>query len=290
MAARRALQRLRDDAWGTCLSVVVIAGAITLPLLLVSLVESARQAASRLATDPVANVYLKAGADEAAGRALEKLLRGQPGVATVRFVSREQALLDLRKVGHLSELLAALDTNPLPHALVLRLENREPSELAALKGFLASQPAVEDVSMDFEWAERIRRASVLLQSLAWAVSAALGVAVLFVIGNTTRLQILSQRDEIQVCRLIGASQAYVRRPLLYHGAIQGTLAGLLAGGITLAVMRSIAAEVRQLTASYGGFEMIQPDLPALIAVSALAGIMGWLGAWVSAARHLRATD
>jgi cell division transport system permease protein len=289
-AARRAMRRLARDPWGTVMSVVVIASAVALPLFLLTLVESAANAASRMAADPVANVYFKAGADEAAARALEKTLRSRPGIKSVRFIAKDQALADMRRVGHLADLMASLETNPLPHTLTLQLENRDAQEMAALKTFLAAQPAVEDVAMDFEWADKIRRASALLERLALGVSLLLGVAILFVIGNTTRLQILSQRDEIEVCRLIGASRGYVRRPLLYQGALQGALAGLVAGLATFGASRWMAGEVRQLTASYGGWEMTTLSIEALAAAVVLTAILGWLGAWVSSSRHLLTVD
>jgi cell division transport system permease protein len=272
------------------MSVVVIASAVALPLFLLTLVESAANAASRMAADPVANVYFKAGADEAAARALEKTLRSRPGIKSVRFIAKDQALADMRRVGHLADLMASLETNPLPHTLTLQLENRDAQEMAALKTLLAAQPAVEDVAMDFEWADKIRRASALLERLALGVSLLLGVAILFVIGNTTRLQILSQRDEIEVCRLIGASRGYVRRPLLYQGALQGALAGLVAGLATFGASRWMAGEVRQLTASYGGWEMTTLSVEALAAAVVLTAILGWLGAWVSSGRHLLTVD
>lgn len=289
-AARRALRRMGQDPWGTLLSVVVIACAVALPLFLVTLVESAQSASAKLAADPVANVYFKPAADEAVARALEKSLRARPGIKSVRFIARDQALVEMRRVGHLADLLAGLETNPLPHTLALQLENREAQEMAALKSFLAAQSAVEDVAMDFEWAEKISRASSLLSRLALGVSILLGLAVLFVIGNTTRLQVLSQRDEIEVCRLIGASRGYVRRPLLYQGALQGAIAGLLAAGATFAASRWIAAEVRLLTHNYGGWEMASLSLGVmLLAVVTTAGL-GWVGAWVSSAKHLQAVS
>ncbi|MBL8515011.1 MAG: FtsX-like permease family protein [Betaproteobacteria bacterium] len=285
-AARRALGRLRADAFGTVLSVVVIAGAIALPLFLAAVVDSARAAAKRLAADPVANVYLKPGADDVAARTLEKALKGRPGIRAVRVILRDDALAEMRRIGYLKDLLDGLEGNPLPHALALQLENREATELAALKTFLLSQPAVEEVAVDFEWADRIRRASGFLEKLAWLLALVLGVAVLFVIGNTTRLQILTQRDEIAVCRLIGASHAYVRRPLLYQGAIQGVLAGLLAAAVASAAFGWLSAQIRDLTASYGGFDLT-PMTPEMLGIAvALAGVLGWLGAGVATGRHL----
>lgn len=289
-AAKRAFRRLARDAWGTALSIVVIACAVALPLFLVMLVDGAQVASRRLAADPVANVYLKPGADEVAARALEKTLRARPGIKSVRFIARDQALAEMRKIHHLADLLDGLESNPLPHALTLQLESRETEQMVALKAFLKAQSAVEDVAMEFEWADKIRKASLLLERMALGLSLVLGVAVLFVIGNTTRLQILSQRDEIDVCRLIGASKGYVRRPLLYQGAVQGALAGALAGAMTFLAARWLATEVRELTASYGGWEMAPFNIDWLLWAVAIVALLGWVGAWVSSTQHLRQFD
>lgn len=286
-AARRAAKRLRSDLFGATLSILVIACAVALPLFLMTLVESAKSASRRLDADPVANVYFKTNADESAARTLEKVLRTRAGIKSVRFIPRDLALTEMRGIHHLADLLNGLESNPLPHALALRLESREAPELAALKDFLKAQPSVDDVAMEFEWADRIRRASLLLERMALGLSLILSLAVVFVIGNTTRLQILSQRDEIEVCRLIGATNGYVRRPLLYQGAVQGALSGLLAGAVTFWITRWIAHEVRQLTASYGGWDMASMSSDWVVTTMFATAILGWLGAWFSSTTYLK---
>jgi cell division transport system permease protein len=124
----------------------------------------------------------------------------------------------------------------------------------------------------------------------WLLAAGLGLAVVFVLGNTIRLQILTQKEEIAVCRLIGASNAYIRRPFLYQGAMQGALAGLLAVGVTIAGVQWASREIRLLTASYGGFDIAQLDAQTGWLTFALAAALGWLGAYFSASRHLAGAD
>jgi cell division transport system permease protein len=289
-AARRALARLFAEPGGTLLSVAVIAGAMALPLFLHALVSNATSAAKHLATDPTANIYFKPSADDAAVRAVEKQLKGHPAVNAVRFISRDEALAEMKNVAGMGEVFASLDSNPLPHTLAVKLATRDATELAALKSQVSSIAGVEDVAMDFEWAEKLNRAARFLDRLMWLLAAGLGLAVVFVLGNTIRLQILTQKEEIAVCRLIGASNAYIRRPFLYQGAMQGALAGLLAVGVTIAGVQWASREIRLLTASYGGFDIAQLDAQTGWLTFALAAALGWLGAYFSASRHLAGAD
>jgi cell division transport system permease protein len=286
-AAWRAWRRLRGEPVGTLLSVTVIACAIVLPLFLHVLVSNASAAAKRLATGPVANVYFKLDADEASVRAAEKALRSAPGVESVRFISRDQALNEMKRRAGMAEVLAHLESNPLPHSLALELGNREPAQLAALKARIASLAGVDDVAMDFEWAAKLHRAAQFADKLTWLLALALGLAVVFVLGNTIRLQILTQRDEIAVCRLLGATRNYIRRPFLYLGALQGALSGALGVAVTMLGVDWAAQEIRVLTESYGGFEIsgIGPGMAACAVLVATA--LGWMGGYVSVSRHLR---
>lgn len=286
-ALRRALQRIALEPGGTAMSVLVIACAIAMPLFLFAIVANTSAAARRLATDPTANVYFAIDASEADARVAEKAARAHPAVESMRFVPREQALEEMKRLPNMASLLNGIEGNPLPHALALRLRERDAAALADLRERLVALPKVEEVAMDVEWAEKIRRAAGFAEKLTAVLAAVLALAVIFVIANTVRLQILARRDEIEVCRLIGATRAYIRRPFLYLGALQGAVAGLVAVLATWAATRWAAGEVRALTASYGGFEVsyLSPEMG--LAVASLAALLGWLGAVISAERHLR---
>ena len=287
-ACKRAMLRLLAQPAGTMLSVLVIGIAITLPLGLYTVFTNVSAAASRVNTNPNVNVYLALNATEPEARDLEKRLRAMANVHSVRFISREAALQQMKKVANLSDLLASLESNPLPHALSIQPKSGESEALAALRKDVAALPKVEHVVMDFEWAQKLKRFATFAERLVMLLGSVLALAVVFVTGNTIRLQILTQKDEIEVSQLIGATRRFIRRPFLYFGAFQGFLAGLVA---VVAVMGFIAwagAEVRALTASYGSeFGLQSPSFEHVIGVVMASAVLGWLGAFLSVWLYLR---
>jgi cell division transport system permease protein len=287
-ACERALKRLISHPAGTLLSVMVIGIAITLPLGLYALFTNVTAAAGRVNTDPNVNVYLALSATEAEARDLEKRLRSHASVRRVRFISRDVALAEMKRVANLADLLGSLEANPLPHALSIQPKSSDPATLADMRREISSMPKVEHVVMDFEWAQKLKRFASFAERLMLLLGSVLALAVVFVTGNTIRLQILTQKDEIEVSQLIGATNRFIRRPFLYFGAFQGLLAGLVAVGAVTGFIAWAGAEVQALTASYGSeFALQSPSLTQAISVMGMSATMGWLGAFLSVWLYLR---
>lgn len=287
-ACERAFVRFRFQPVGTLLSVMVIGIAITLPLGLYLLFANITAAASRVNTDPNVNIYLALNATEADARELEKRLKQIGGISQVKFVSREAALTEMKRVANLADLLTGLESNPLPHAFSLRPASSSPDALAALRKDIAALPKVEHVVMDFEWAQKLKRFATFAERLVMLLGIVLASAVVFVTGNTIRLQILTQKDEIEVSQLIGATRRFIRRPFLYFGAVQGLLAGLVAVAVVTAIGAWAGNEVQALMTSYGSEFALQLHSAAQAAgVVALSALLGWLGAFLSVSLYLR---
>lgn len=287
-ACERALKRLLSHPAATFLSVLVIGIAIALPLGLHTLFTNVSAAASRVNTDPNVNVYLALNASEAEARDLEKRIRARANVQSVRFISREAALAEMKRTANLADLLASLDSNPLPHAYSIQPKSSEPAALAELRREISTFPKVEQIVMDFEWAQKLKRFAAFAERLLVLLGLILALAVVAVTGNTIRLQILTQKDEIEVSRLIGATRRFIRRPFLYFGAFQGLLAGSLAIGAVLGFVAWAGSEVKALTASYGSeFALLAPSMEHLFGVVLAAAAMGWLGAFLSVWLYLR---
>ena len=287
-AFERAFKRLLSHPGGTMLSVMVIGIAIALPLGLYTIFTNVTAAASRVNTDPNVNVYLALNATEVDARNLEKSVRKNPNIRSVRFISRETALANMQRIANLADLLASLDTNPLPHALSIQPTTGDPVVLAELRREISAMPKVEHVVMDFEWAQKLKRFASFAERLMTLLGLILAAAVVVVTGNTIRLQILTQKDEIEVSQLIGATRRFVRRPFLYFGALQGLLAGLVAAAAVMGFIAWAGTEVRALTASYSSeFELQSPSLGQLISVVLVSAAMGWLGAYLSVWFYLR---
>ena len=282
------LRRFSAQPLAAGASIAVLAVAITLPLLAAIALRSAGAVTSGLETDPHVNVYLALDAADDDVKRIERALRSSAAAAAVRFVPREQALEELKSTTHLAELLASLDRNPLPHAFTVRVRTTDSARIEADRAAWLKLPKVDQVVADFEWAERLAAWVRFADRLLAMVALVLAAAVTFIVGHLIRLQVVSQREEIEVSQLIGATAADVRRPFLYHGFLQGGLAGFAAAGLSAAVAAWIGAELRAVTPSYASeFKIFFLSPGEIAGVAALAAALGLAGAWWAANRELR---
>ncbi|HXN14844.1 MAG TPA: permease-like cell division protein FtsX, partial [Usitatibacter sp.] len=231
-AAGDALRRLSAQPLAGTFSILVLAMAIALPLIAAVVLRSLAAATAGLDTDAHVNVYLTLDASDEDARRIEEKLRARPEVAGVRFVPRAVALEELKATTHLADLLASLERNPLPHAFTVRMKTTDGERLGAIRAAWSQWPKVDQVVADFEWSQRLGRWVRFGNRALALVGLVLGAAVVFIIGHLIRLQVLTQKPEIELSQLIGATASDVRRPFLYHGVLQGILAG--AGAIALA--------------------------------------------------------
>jgi cell division transport system permease protein len=278
-ALRQALRRLG------LLNALVIGVALSLPAGGYAVLESLRDVAGRFALDTQVSVFLHPEARRADAEALGQALRADRRVARLRFVPREQALKELSAVQGMPEVIAALGRNPLPDAYVVTTKGEL---LEGLSADLAKLPGVAHVQADAAWARRLAALASLGRLSIWLLSALLGIGLVAVTFNTIRLQILTQREEIEVSKLIGATDAFIRRPFYYLGLLQGVAGGIVAIALVAAGLALLNREVRVLAESYGSgfrFAPLAPEDAAAIAL--FAGLLGWLGAQLSVSRHLR---
>lgn len=283
-----AFRRLAAQPLGAAFSILVLAVAITLPVLAAVALQSAGTVTATLETDPHMNVYLALDANDEDVRRVGEALRSHPEAASVKFVSRAQALEELKATTHLGELLASLDRNPLPHAFTVRVRSIDPARLAEAKGAWSKLPKVDQVVADFEWSERLGRWIRFGNRALALVAILLGAAVAFIVGHLIRLQVVSQRQEIEVSQLIGATASDVRRPFLYHGLVQGLLAGLAAVALSWAVALWVGAELRALTPSYASeLKVVFVSFLGCAVVVGGAALLGLLGAFWAVGRELR---
>lgn len=287
-AFARALKRMGRQPLGTLISILVIGIAITLPVGLYAVFANVTSAASRINTEPNVNVYLQVAAKDDDARETERKLKALTNVAEVKFITRETALAMMMRDKSVADLLTGLETNPLPHAFTLRPRATDNTALELLRKEILALPKIDAVVMDFEWAKKLKRFATFAERLVMLLGAVLAAAVVFVTGNTIRLQILTQKDEIEVSRLIGATKRFVRRPFLYFGAVQGALAGGVAVGAVVALLWWAQGEVAALTASYGAdFVLTQPDPLQMLGIVGAGALLGWLGALLSVSMYLR---
>jgi len=206
-------------------------------------------------------------------------------------VPKEEALQRIQASEGMAEIVSSLPRNPLPDAFVVEPRNTDPDALETLKKELAGWPKVAHVQLDSSWVKRFD-AFLRLGKLALALLAGLfGAGLVAVTFNTIRLQVLAQAAEIEVARMIGATDAFIRRPFYYFGALQGACGGLLAAGLVLGALQLLAGPVGELATLYGaGFALHLPGLPEIAGFAGLGAFLGWLGAQLSVSLSLRKFD
>jgi cell division transport system permease protein len=285
------IRRLAGAPLATALNLVAIGVALALPLGAWVVLENVQRVAGGLASDPQLSVFLAKDATRADAARIESLLTGASGARGHRFVPKDQALAELQRVQGLSEIAGAVGTNPLPDAFVVDLKAGDPAATERLAAELRKTPKVALVQFDAAWVRRLDAGLRLGRAALLLLAVLLGVGMIPITFNTIRQQLLTQREEIEVSRLIGATAAYIRRPLVYQGAVLGLAGGLVALGIVAAGLAGIRDEVGELAASYGSdFAVTLPPVGDLAALLAFAALLGAAGAHLSVSRYLVATN
>src|SRR5580698_4446192 len=287
------LGRLARDPFATFLTLLVIALALSLPAALKLFVTNAQAATGNFASAVDLSVYLKTEVPLAKAQQLTQAAQQRPDVAAVVLIPADKGLEDFRTYSGFGDALAALKENPLPHVLHVRPKAQASSAAAleALRNYFTAWPEVDLVQVDSEWVMRFNAILEVLRRVLVIAVALFGVGVLAVIGNTIRLEIQGRRAEIEVTKLVGGSNAFVRRPFLYTGMLYGLGGALLAWGLIALAIAVLGEPVATLARLYGSrFALRGPTQQDVAALLGGGAMLGWLGAWISAARHLRSIE
>jgi len=269
------------------LSVLVIAIALSLPVGLYLGLSQLQSFSRQLSSDPQISIFLALDADGRDADAVGQKLRSDPDVGEYRFIGRAQALSDLKRSAGLSDVLDNLQHNPLPDAFVVTARGNRPQTLERLRDEAKGWPKVAHVQVDSEWARKLDAALRLGRTAVAVLGALLAAALVAVTFNTIRLQILTRREEIEVSKLIGATNPFIRRPFLWFGALQGFAGGLLAWIIVALAVHLLNRDIAALAALYAtSFGLTGPSLPDGASLLGWSALLGWLGAWLSVTRHL----
>ena len=280
------LRRLARDPLAALLNIMVIGVALALPLGGYLLLQNLGGVAPRVTGVPQVSLFLARDADKGDIAALQARLKQMPGVSALRFISREQALQGLKQSDNLSDVIAALQTNPLPDAFVLETGSNA-AELEKLETQLRALPKVAYVQLDSAWVKRLESLLGLGRIAVLVLAALLASGLVAVTFNTIRLQILTQKDEIEVSKLIGATDAFIRRPFFHLGLMQGALGGLAALAIVYLCMLILNRNILELAQLYGSdFRLSFFDWLDCLALLGFSAILGWFGAYMSVSRHL----
>ncbi len=280
-------RRLAANPVASLLNALAIGVALTLPLGGYVLLVNLQHFAGSAATEAKISVFLAQDAVRAEVAEVEARLRATPGVRSVGFVGRDAALAGLKRTPGIAEVVATLPENPLPDAFVVTLAARDPELARRLEQQFGKLPKVAHAQADSAWVERINSLIGFGRTAVLLTAALLAFALVTVTFNTIRLQILTQRTEIEVGKLVGATDSYIRRPFFYLGALQGALGGLAAWGIVELGIVLLNRDLAVLSGLYAVDMRLQLlDSVDGLAILTFAAALGWLGAYASVSRHL----
>mgnify|MGYP001819662288 CR=1 FL=1 len=284
------LGRLWQQPFSTLLTVLVIGIALALPACLHVLVQNVRAASGGWSNVLDISVYLDPSASLDDAKQTAERIRKRRDVAGVILITAEQALEEFRDGSGFGDALSALEDNPLPHALVVTPseEFRDPGQVEALTAELGGLDKVDLVQLDTEWVTRFNAILDIIRRVVLLAAGLFAVGILVIVGNTIRLDIENRRDEIEVTKLVGGSDAFVRRPFLYSGLWYGLGGGLIAWLIVASVILVLNDPVQRIAGLYGSSFSLQ-GLGSDASLALILGgiVLGLLGSFIAATRELR---
>jgi cell division transport system permease protein len=288
-SAIESLLRMLETPLQSAMTWLVIAIAIALPAALFVVFSNLQQIGQAWQDSSQVSVFLKKEAGASQAQELRGRIAQRPDVLDARYISPEQALIEFKQNSGLGELASHLDENPLPGVIMItpKMQQNTPQALADLQQTLVAEPLVADVRLDMLWVKRLHQFIAIAERFVTALAGLLALGVLLVIGNTIRMAIENRRDEILVVKLVGGTDAYVRRPFLYTGLWFGVGGGIVAAVLLALGFWWLAAPVAQLADLYqSSFRLQGLGFIESIQLILLAGFTGLIGAWIAVARHL----
>lgn len=282
------LARLARQPVATALNAAAIGVALALPFGAYVLLDNGQTLARHVGGEPQMSVFLAMDATRADADKVGTELKQAAGVRRARFVPRDEAFAEMKRTEGVADLVAALKSNPLPDAYVVDLVPGDAAAAERLAARLREFPKVAQVQLDSAWVKRLDALLGAGRTAVAVLATFLAIGLVAVTFNTVRLQILTQAAEIEVSRLVGATDGYIRRPFYYLGGMLGALGGVVAvAGVTGAVA-AMNTDVARLAEAYGSpFRLVLPGWDDQVALVVFAAVLGWLGAYLSVSRHLR---
>lgn len=271
------------------MTIAVIGITLALPSVLYLAVDNLQRASRGWDAGGQISLFLKTDVSEAAGQKLAERLRRLPTIARTEYISRAAALADFKRLSGFGEALDALERNPLPATIIVHPARAhiDPDALSSLLKDLRRHDEVDTAQLDLEWVRRLHALLGIAQRTVFILAGLLGLAVLLTVGNTIRLAVLNRREEIEIMKLIGATDAFIRRPFLYAGLIQGLLGAAMSWVLVGLAVVLVGAPTRELAALYGStFRAAGPDVALGVSLLAVGALLGWLGSRIAVGRHL----
>ena len=286
------LGRLSRRWVASTLTVLVIGIALALPSGLFVVVKNMDRLAGQWHQSVQVSVYLDNNASPEIGQRLADDLADEPRIEATRFISADEGLAEFKKASGFGAALDALGDNPLPGVIqVTPRASLAPAAIGELVAALGRRDSVAKASLDEAWLRRLSAILDLISQASWVIGLLLSAAVVFIVGNTIRLDIENRRQEIEVMKLLGATDAFIRRPFLYSGMWYGLL-GALVALIVLGVCRiALGGSLATLVSSYNGaFAITGLGLNGVFWLIVAGLSLGWIGCAITVNRELAAIE
>lgn len=282
------LGQLARAPLATALTLAAIGITLALPSGLYVMLNNLERLSAGWERGAQISLFLKRDVSEAGAHKLAQQVRALPTVSGVDFISREAALAEFKRESGFGAALNALDSNPLPAVLIVRPAASDPLAVETLVASLARLPGVDLAQLDIEWLRRLASLLQLAERGVLLLAVLLSLAVLLIIGNTIRLVVVTRQTEIEIVQLVGGTPAFIRRPFLYTGLLQGLFGGLLAWLLVDGSLLFLNGPAQELAGLYGsGFGLDGLGFGAGTALALGGAALGWAGARLAVGQQLR---
>ena len=286
-ALRLVLSRFKKNLFSTLYISVAIAVSLALPVIMYLALDSFSGLVGSIKSESHINIFLKQDTDDTKRDSIHNILASNGAIKSFHFVSKSEALAQLSNTTKNKNILAGLEENPLPDAFFIEPSSLEQGSINALKMQLTSIDGIEEIQIDNAWLTRLNYLLILGKKAMFVLAMLLGFALFAVIGNTIRMQILTQHEEIEVSQLIGATKNFIRRPFLYAGAAYGLIGGVLALIITSGVILIFNQSISALAIEYQtNFSLNLPNTQVCLATGLIAIAIGFLSSYVAVSKSL----
>ena len=285
------LNRMRNNLFSTLMIGLVIGVAMCLPSLFYLAVDNLSKLTDHMQKDTEISLFLKIDANADAIQQIERQLSENKAIERFHLVTKEEAWQQLqaksRSNQDINDAVSQLGKNPLPDAFFIQAKSADPESLMQLKDTLQSLPNVELALLNTEWVKRLSSLLNLGKKLISMIAGLLAIVLLVIIGNTVRMQILTQKDEIEVSSLIGATRSFIRMPFLYAGALYGLLGGLMAVMMLIGIIQAFNLSISQIAHLYSSdFSLSLFNGKLFLAVILAAISIGWVGSYIAVSRAI----
>lgn len=276
------LGRLFRSPFTTLMTIVVMAIAISLAAGFYLLIANMQQLTDKIESSQQISLFLKSSVSDEAGKQLAKQIRKNTLLNDVAVISKNQALKEFKKYSGFGDALNVLDKNPLP--VVIKVSPKDAlNDIRSIENLITEfnqLPQVDFTQMDMQWIERLQSIMQFIQRGAALLSILLGIAVLFITGNTIRLELQNRRDEVQIAKLVGATHSFIQRPFLYTGFWLGFLSGIVAWLLLTIMILVLQSPVERLSILYNSdFKILYLNISESVLLLVIASFLGILGAW-----------